>query len=940
MENESSLRAPFQNLLDRSAKLFNWILVPEDPIFLRGGKRIVPDGTVRDHYRIPHGWWESKDSKDKLATEASRKIDLGYPARNTIFEDSRRALLYQDRRISGEFDLRQPDSVAHLLGTFYSHELAEYHEFDHALRDFLDRIPELAAALQNTIAAAHKNLPAFQHAYKDFLELCRSSLNPDTSPQAVDEMLIQHILTERIIRNLFGKAEFTHQNVIAQEVEKVIAALASKSFSRAEFQGRFDKFYKAIERAAEQTADVREKQAFLNRIYEGFFQKYSWKTADTHGIVYTPQEIVDSMCGAVERTLKEEFGKGLGDDSVVILDPCTGTGNFVVNLIHRMPRTKLEKAYRHRLFANEVMLLPYYVASLNIERAYFEAMGQYEPFEGLCFVDTLDMAESAQLAMFTPENTARVKREKDAAITVILGNPPYNVGQRNENDNNQNRKYKQVDHRVRETYTKDSKASSKSKLDDVYVKFFRWASDRLGDRDGIVCYVSNNGFIDRIAFDGMRKHLLQDFTRIDHIDLHGDVRRNPKLSGTTHNVFGIQVGVGITVAIRRKGLKPALRYHRVPEMWRKSEKLDFLETGKIEWRTLEPDAEHTWLIPEHADEWREFAPLEKLFDLYSVGVLTSRDEVVYDFAREALAERVANFIETYNSEVDRRKRTKGTFLFDDRIKWSEGLKLNAKRSRQAEYNANCIRSALYRPFSKRWLYFDRILNERVYQWPKIEGRVMWVKVGAAWPFFALAADCICDLLPQGGSQCFPLSHLKDDAPAKFGLSSKLDTFHYIYALLHHPEYRARYADNLKRELPRIPRAPNVAPFVEAGKKLAQLHVEYETLEPWPLEERHNKAVPFTWRVEKMRLSRDKSEVQVNGALKLGGIPEKAYAYRLGSRSAIEWVIDQYRVTTNSDGSLSDPNRADDPEYIVRLIGQVVRVSVETVEIVAALPAFR
>jgi predicted helicase len=399
------------------------------------------------------------------------------------------------------------------------------------------------------------------------------------------------------------------------------------------------------------------------------------------------------------------------------------------------------------------------------------------------------------------------------------------------------------------------------------------------------------------------------------------------------------VGVGITVAIRKKGIKATLRYHRVPEMWRKSEKLDFLESAKIEWRTLEPDAEHTWLIPEHADEWREFVPIDEFFDLQSRGLETTRDEVVYDFSRQSLAERIEKFIELYNAEVSRAKHAKD-FSFINAIKWSSSLKQHLERGTFAEFDASKIRASLYRPFTRRWVFFDPIIIHRLGQWPKIEGRIMWVKVGAAWPFFALAADCICDLLPQGGSQCFPLSHLKDDAPANFGLSSKLDTFHYIYALLHHPEYRARYADNLKRELPRIPRAPNVAPFVEAGKKLAQLHVEYETLEPWPLEERHNKAVPFTWLVEKMRLSRDKSEVQVNGALTLGGIPEKAYAYRLGSRSAIEWVIDQYRVTTNSDGSLSDPNRADDPEYIVRLIGQVVRASVETAEIVAALPAFR
>ena len=252
----------------------------------------------------------------------------------------------------------------------------------------------------------------------------------------------------------------------------------------------------------------------------------------------------------------------------------------------------LAEAYQHRLFANEVMLLPYYVASLNIEHAYYERMKQYEAFPGLCFVDTLDMAEAQQIGLFTAANTERVAREKEAAITVIIGNPPYNVGQKSENDNNKNRKHKVVDGRVRDTYAKDSAATNKNSLSDMYVKFFRWAADRLKGRDGIVCFVSNNSFVDQIAFDGMRKHFLQDFERIDHIDLHGNVRRNPQLSGTTHNVFGIQVGVGITLAIKKKGAARQLRYHRVPEMWRKAEKLEFVAKGEIPWQTLTPDAEH------------------------------------------------------------------------------------------------------------------------------------------------------------------------------------------------------------------------------------------------------------------------------------------------------------------------------------------------------------
>jgi predicted helicase len=935
--HELGLKGPFQNLLDKAAKKRGWTLVPELSTY-SGGKRVVPDGTVRDEFRLARGWWEAKDTSDKLASEIQKKIKAGYPTRNTIFEDTQTAVLYQDRGEAGEYALGEPLKIAELMNRFFSHNESDEREFQRAMDEFKLRIPDLAQSLRDHIDEAHKKNRKFREAFAAFMTLCRASLNPELTDGHVDEMLIQHLLTERLMRNLFQNPEFTTRNVIAAQVENVIEALASASFSKQDFLKNLDPYYTAIERAGANLSHFTEKQDFLNSVYEQFFQRFSPDVADTHGIVYTPREIVDYMCKSVEEALKEEFGYTLASPEVVILDPCTGTGNFIVNLIDRMPGKALAEAYQHRLFANEVMLLPYYVASLNIEHAYYERMQQYEPFPGLCFVDTLDMAR--QGAMFTAANTERVEREKEAAITVIIGNPPYNVGQKSENDNNQNRKYKGIDERVRETYTKGSKATNKNSLSDMYVKFFRWATDRLQGRDGIVCFVSNNSFVDQLAFDGMRKHLLQDFDRVDHIDLHGNVRRNSKLSGTTHNVFGIQVGVGITLAVKKKDAAKQLRYHRVPEMWRKGEKLQFLAGGEIRWQPLEPDAEHTWLVPGHADEYRGFLGLDAVFSLRSRGLQTTRDGVVYDWNRVALEKRMKEFIASYNAEVHRH-HAEPEAGWPDRLKWSEGLKLSVSRGKLAKFGRERIVWALYRPFCKQWLYFDQIVNERVYQWPKISGLVIWMKAGADWPFFALMSNLVCDLLPQGGSQCFPLSHLKDSAVAQFRQHysndsiAKEDVFHYVYALLHHPGYRERYAANLKRELPRIPFAPDFAAFASAGKELARLHVEYESLEPWPLPEIETEGVPYSQRVEKMKLSADKQSLRVNESLTLGGIPAEAFEYRLGSRSALEWVIDQYQVKGESD-----PNREDDPGYIVRLVGQVVRVSVATVRIVKDLPVYR
>jgi predicted helicase len=650
------------------------------------------------------------------------------------------------------------------------------------------------------------------------------------------------------------------------------------------------------------------------------------------------------MCNSVEQALKEEFGYTLASPEVIILDPCTGTGNFIVNLIERMPGSALAEAYKNRLFANEVMLLPYYVASLNIEHAYYERMGQYETFEGLCFVDTLDMAEAQQIGLFTPANTERVEREKKAVITVIIGNPPYNVGQESENDNNKNRKYKVVDQQIRDTYAKDSKATNKNSLSDMYVKFFRWATNRLQGRDGIVCFVSNNGFLGQTAFDGMRKNLSQDFQRIDHIDLHGNVRRNPKLSGTTHNVFGIKIGVGITLAVRKAGAKPAIRYHRVPETWRKGEKLAFLAAEKITWEALVPDENSTWLAITHGPEYSRYLSISHLFDIHSAGLQTNRDDTVYDFNNLRLATRMPNVIAAYNSEAHIHGANSEA-AWSGTIKWSSRLKQAASAGKLVDFDATRIRRALYRPFAKRWLYFDSILNHRVYQWPRISGRVI-VTSDIAWrapSFSALMTDDIADLhlcASIDAHQCFPLSHLKDSALTQFRTHysnpsiTKEEIFHYIYALLHHPEYRTRYAANLKRELPRIPFAPDFQAFAAAGKELARIHVEYESLPPWPLTEIENKDVKFTQRVTKMKLSKDKQSLYVNDSLTLANIPPETFDYRLGSRSALEWIVDQYQIKGDSD-----PNREDDPAYITRLVGQVVRVSIETAAIVKSLPPF-
>ena len=987
--HEGAVRSAFQHLLAETGRRAGWTLIPE----LSLGS-IRPDGTFRDEYFLNRGYWEAKDTRDRLEAEIEKKSAKGYPLTNTIFEDTRHAYLYQNGQVAMQVDLTEQEQLSNLLLTFFSYTEPAHEDFSTAVDDFKQRVPDLARGLVQIIQDAHATNARFKRAFASFFALCRDSLNPNISEAAVDEMLVQHLLTERLIRTIFDSQDFTRRNVIAAEVEKVIDALVSRAFNRHEFLKRLDPFYLAIESAARTITDFSEKQHFLNAVYERFFQGYSVKAADTLGIVYTPQEIVDFMCASVEQVLKDEFGKQLSDPGVNILDPCTGTGNFVVNLVRRIPRRALRRVYTEQLFANEVMLLPYYIAALNIEHAYYERTGEYEPFEGLCFVDTLELAEDSerQFAFMTEENTARVERQKTAPITVIIGNPPYNVGQINENDNNKNRKYKVIDQRIRVTYAKDSKASNVNKLSDAYVKFFRWAVERLEERAGLVCFITNNSFVDQIAFDGMRKNLLQDFTKIYHSDLHGNVRENPNLSGTTHNVFGIQVGVGITIAIRSaQHENRALLYHRVPEDWRKEEKLSWLAKKKnvatVKWQTLRPNNDHTWLIPEHAAEFQTLIPVgsrdtkadkridgEAIFKTFSLGVNTNRDAWVYCFDKEQLTDQVRRSIEAYNGEIDRWKRAKrpkdiDSFVINDgsRLKWSSRLKETFARGIYANFEEGKIRNALYRPFAKNLLFFDSVMNHRRAVFPNIfpnaaaeeENRVVCLTgLGSEKPFMVLVSNQLLDLHLVGagaGTQCFPFYVYDEDGSSRrenitdWGLQhfhdhygdttiTKWDVFYYVYGLLHHPGYREKFADNLKRELPRIPFAPDFQAFASAGKQLVRLHLEYEDLEPYDLQWIESDDVPLSYRVERMKLSKDKTALMVNDSLTLAGIPPDVFAYRLGNRSALEWVIDQYRVKTDKrSGIRSDPNRLDDEEYIVRLVGQVVRVSLETVSIVRALP---
>jgi predicted helicase len=989
-DNEGNIRGAFEDLLKKCARQFDWTLVPEYSIPRKDGRPLSVDAAILDAFNLPRGYWEAKDEKDSLRAEMEKKFKAGYPRSNIIFQRPTEALLFQDGRIAFHEPIEDPQKLIEVLRLFFEWRQPEHDSWDRAVSDFSERIPEIALGAMKLIDEERRTNRTFVERFAAFAELCRESINPDLKDEAVEEMLVQHLLTERIFRRIFDNPEFTRRNVIAAEIEKVIDSLTSRHFSRDAFLRDLDPFYKAIEQAASTVENYSDKQKFLNTIYERFFQGFNRKQADTHGIVYTPQPIVDFMVRSVEEILKSEFGSSLSDKNVHILDPFVGTGNFITRVMKEIKTSRLPQKYKEELHCNEIMLLPYYIASMNIEHAYLDRTEEYEPFEGICLVDTFQ--NSGQAGFFSTENTKRIRRQMEAPIRVVIGNPPYNMGQQNENDQNKNRRYTasgSVDERVAMSYVKASSATLRNKLSDPYVKAFRWATDRIRDH-GIVCFVSNNSFIDQIAFDGMRKCLAGDFSRIYVLDLGGNVRNNPKLSGTTHNVFGIQIGVAITILVRRADKVAEkyaeILYARMGEDWKRGQKYvqltDWEDPHGVPWKKLTPDRKNTWLNEMQGSEFEEFIPIgdkalkgqestEAIFRVFSLGVTSNRDAYAYNSDQKVLISTVRSSIKAYEDTLNAYRSMKPprpepdlvVNIEDRRIKWTRQVKASLRKLEQTQFDGSYVRKGLYRPFFTQYHYFDNFWNEERYQTHRmfptreLKNEVICVPPQGArtdpWTFAAKLTPNL-NLMSIDAAQSFPFytydedgtnrrDNITDWALAEFrshyGQKSitKRDIFHYTYALLHHPAYRTRYAANLKRELPHIPLAPDFAKYARIGAELMKLHLEYEEQREYPLERRETGKLD--WRVEKMSLSKDKTQLKYNDFLALSGIPPEVYEYRLGNRSALEWVIDQYRVSTDKrSGIVNDPNREDDPEYIVRLIGQVVTVSLETVRLVRELSA--
>ena len=680
-DSELNIRPAFQGCLaaycrDHRERL---LLVPE----LAVGSNI-PDGTVKDALRMARGYWEAKDTHDDLDAEIQAKFNRGYPRNNIVFEDSETAVLFQNGAVAMRVDMTRAGELHRLISRFLDYELPEIEEFRTARQQFKADLPAVLDNLRAAVADAEAGNPDYQQAAAVFLALCRKSISPDVSDADVREMLLQHILTKDIFLRVFAEDQFHRENNVARQLDALERTFFTGDVRRQAID-RLRAYYGAIGRAADEIADYAEKQQFLKAIYEDFYQAYNPAAADRLGVVYTPNEVVDFIIRGADYLLQKHFGKTLADDNVNILDPATGTGTFITNLINYLPAERLERKYRNEIYANEVAILPYYIANLNIEYTYKERTGQYLEFPNLCFVDTLDNMDwqgagasggavqrqaAFNLGGLSEENWIRVQEQNEQPISVIIGNPPYNANQQNENDNNKNREYPDIDRRISDTYVAASTAQ-KTKQYDMYKRFIRWASDRLAD-DGIIGFITNRAYLDTRQDDGFRQIAAQEFTDIYVLDLGSDVRRNPKISGTTHNVFGIQTGVAVGFFVREKARlgECGIHYAVREDAELATDKLAYLRDAtldSIEFDSITPDAKSYWLDQSDSD-FERLIPLanretkfaktvadeQAVFSLFAMGVSTNRDEWVYDFDVASLRAKALFFADTYN-EIDGRR---------------------------------------------------------------------------------------------------------------------------------------------------------------------------------------------------------------------------------------------------------------------------------------------
>lgn len=878
----------------------------------------------------------------------------------------------------------------------------------HIAERYIERINHL-------IATDEKHRKEFDK----FLKGVRKNINPSISEDSVVQMLAQHLITQPVFEALFENYSFVANNPVSKSLQRMIDLLEKQAFDKdAEILG---KFYESVKERVQGIDNAAGKQKVIVELYDKFFKTAFPKTVEQLGIVYTPVEVVDFINQSVAKVLKKEFNRNLSDENIHILDPFTGTGTFITRMIQQglIDKEALPRKYAKELHANEIVLLAYYIASINIENAYHDAVGMengYKSFNGICLTDTFQLGETDNADdLFTdmlPQNSARVIEQKKAPVRIIIGNPPYSVGQKSENDNAQNQNYTKLDDRIANTYVKQSNAILNRGLYDSYIKAFRWSSDRITDKDGgIIAFVSNGSWIDNQGMDGFRKCLEQEFSSIYVFNLRGNQRTMGEISRKEGGkIFGSgsRTPIAITILVKKPNKtedKATIYYTEVADYMTREQKLALcaeykdVANNKISWKALKPNEHNDWLN-QRSDLFSSFIPLgdkdkkedKTIFNIYSGGLLTSRDSWCYNFSKHSLEHNMQNTIDFYNQQREKYAQeliSNKTLKVEDfidtnpqQISWSRALKNTLKSNKLINFTPNSLHIASYRPFIKLNAYFSKDINEMLYKQPKLfptsEHKNIYINIANGKSNFPVISNLLADYHTNGDSQCFPLyyydknegnigtlfdqgkgNYTRRDGITDFILEQcrerygfkvqKEDIFYYVYGLLHSSDYREQFAADLKKMLPRIPLVNVPADFwafSKAGRALAELHLNYETVAAYP-DTKVIGAESGKFRVEKMKFAKigkvdDKTTLIYNSYIRIENIPLEAYDYVVNGRSAIEWVIDRYQVKIDKDSQIkNDPNdwcdEHNNPRYILDLILSLITISIETMKIVKNLP---
>ena len=869
--------------------------------------------------------------------------------------------------------------------------------------------------------------------FDEFVKTLQHNLNPGITPDQCIEMLAQHLITRPVFDALFKEYQFVSNNSISSSMELMVELLDGEAVSK-DLEG-LSKFYDSVRTDVGKIDNLAGKQTVIKDLYEKFFKRAFPLTVEKLGTVYTPIECVDFIIHSVDDLLRREFGSSLTQQGVHILDPFTGTGTFITRLLQSglIAPADMVRKYREEIHANEIILLAYYIADVNIESVFQEicAQEQYLPYDGLCLTDTFQLGESEHpeeqvFKAFFRDNSDAVESQRKTPIRVIIGNPPYSVGQRSANDNAQNQSYPHLEQRIAETYVAKSKAKNNNALYDSYIKAYRWAADRLApDEGGIIAFISNGAWIDGLSHDGFRASLQQEFDKIYVYNLRGNQRTSGELSRREGGkIFGSgsRTPIAITFLVRypqsqRKLQQQAeIYYHDIGDYLSREEKLERISSARsysqLPWTRITPNDKQDW-INQRDDLFDTLIPLapSKKFDknaqsafvTYSRGITTGRDPWAYQYSSDELSRNVNRMMDTYNQEVERLKQEPtlppdlDAWVNNDEraIKWNRGLREELVKGRLLTFDPQDIVVSSYRPFCKQLLYFKKEFNDMQYLqkrlFPTPQHKNLVICFSNTKTPTVLITDCLPDLHYIGDSQCFPLYWYEEEKPetvpaslfgepterrwvqrsgisdwmlrevrSRFGNTRALtreDIFYYIYGVLHSEEYRTRFADDLRKALPRIPIVECLEDFMafsRAGRQLAEMHLHYENYkqpeEEQPAEQTEPNDADKEWmydhyRVEKMSWPNkgDRSVIAYNEHVVIEGIPKRAYDYIVNGKSAIEWIMERYAVTTDKkSGITNDPNlwcrEQGNPRYIVDLLHSVIRLSTDTMEIVRQLPS--